>query len=455
MLNGGSIEEDLSQYGTKVNSFTAPIVGNIFDIAQNNPLCINVWRSSDLVYLSTFGKNVLFVNTFQAAHELFEKRSANYSDRNAHWQPVAPTYWPVQRREAHALLRRLLHTPNDLVSHLRHNAAATIIGITYGITIAEKEDRYVAMAEKALQGLGKAAGPGAFLVDLLPILKHVPYALHVLEFLDGTLMGDLKKQYMGSWPVLQKESARLAQCRNGDDRGPLCHVSSALRGGKAVPWFVANLLTELDTKTNSDDEMETIKNCAGVAYAAGAESTLSTLTSFVLAIVTHPEVLAKAQDELDRVARRDRLPEFSDRQALPSINAILKETLRPVAPLGLAHMVTRDDEYNGYFIPAGTTVIGNSWGILHDPKTYPEPMRFNPDRFMGKGKGEGQHISPMDPLSPSFGYGRHACPGRHIAEAQVWISIACILSVFDISAPVDKKGTPIDIKPAFSSGMVW
>jgi hypothetical protein len=48
------------------------------------------------------------------------------------------------------------------------NAAAVIMGITYGINIADKEDRYIATAEKALEGMGQAASPGAFLVDLLP-----------------------------------------------------------------------------------------------------------------------------------------------------------------------------------------------------------------------------------------------------------------------------------------------
>lgn len=47
-------------------------------------LLLAIWRlnlSGDLVFLSAFGKNVLFVNTFEAANELFEKRSSNYSDR--------------------------------------------------------------------------------------------------------------------------------------------------------------------------------------------------------------------------------------------------------------------------------------------------------------------------------------------------------------------------------------
>lgn len=75
---------------------------------------------------------------------------------------------------------------------------------------------------------------------------------------------------------------------------------------------------------------------------------------------------------------------------------------------------------------------------------------------MGEGDKGQQHLSPMDPLSVAFGYGRRVCPGRNMAEAQVWISIASILSVFDISPALDGMGRPIEVKPEFTKvGMIW
>jgi hypothetical protein len=70
------------------------------------------------------------------------------------------------------------------------------------------------------------------------------------------------------------------------------------------------------------------------------------------------------------------------------------------------------------------------------------------------GSDEKHHFSASDPLSVAFGYGRRSCPGRYMADAQVWISIACILSVFDISPSLDADGHPIKVTPAFSSGMI-
>ena len=68
---------------------------------------------------------------------------------------------------------------------------------------------------------------------------------------------------------------------------------------------------------------------------------------------------------------------------------------------------------------------------------------------------DGQQFSPLDPLSSAFGYGRRVCPGRYMAEAQIWLSVACMLSVFHIGPGVERMGMPIKTTPAFSSGFIW
>ena len=75
------------------------------------------------------------------------------------------------------------------------------------------------------------------------------------------------------------------------------------------------------------------------------------------------EARKKAQEELDRVVGRDRLPDFSDKEHLPFIRAICLELLRwnPVATIGVPHRSIQDDEYEGMFIPKGSVLIANSW----------------------------------------------------------------------------------------------
>ena len=77
----------------------------------------------------------------------------------------------------------------------------------------------------------------------------------------------------------------------------------------------------------------------------------------------HPNVVRKAQEELDRVIGSERLPELSDWGRLPYISALIKELLRWVCPFpfGIPKRVMEDDVYQGYFIPGGATVIENLW----------------------------------------------------------------------------------------------
>lgn len=89
-------------------------------------------------------------------------------------------------------------------------------------------------------------------------------------------------------------------------------------------------------------------------------------------MVHYPEVMRRAQAQIDTVVGRDRLPTFGDRDRLPYIEAIIKEVQRwrPVGPIGLPRCTTqvrrlgsryrvlvsfpmKDDWYKGYFIPKG------------------------------------------------------------------------------------------------------
>jgi hypothetical protein len=87
------------------------------------------------------------------------------------------------------------------------------------------------------------------------------------------------------------------------------------------------------------------------------------LASFVLAMVNNPEVQRTAQNEIDAIVGPNRLPEFADAEFLPYVDALVKEVLRsrPVAPMSVPHAAKEDDIVEGYLIPKGSIVIGNTW----------------------------------------------------------------------------------------------
>ncbi|KDQ63502.1 hypothetical protein JAAARDRAFT_147890 [Jaapia argillacea MUCL 33604] len=445
-----------------------PFIGNVRDLPKELPwLTYTEWAANygELVYVEVFGRGMLILNSVKAITDLFDKRSSNYSDRPpmymvneligwdwdfAHmhygdwWRKHRKTfhqyfhpnaivaYRPIQIKETHALLRRLLVSPERFIPHVRQHAGSIILQVAYGYKIESEDDYYVDLAGRAMEGLISAGNAGTYLVDFIPILKYVPPWMPGASF--------MRKALQWRKPTIELKEA------------PFKLVKEAMVQNTATPSFCSTNLEKL-TDESPPDEEEVIKNCAGIAYLAGSDTTVSVVTTFILAMVLHPEVQKRAQADLDAVVGVEgRLPDFEDRSRLPFIDAIISETLRwhPVTPLALAHASMEDDVYEGYFIPAGTTITGNAWAILHDPSMYPDPSAFKPERFLKREGGE----CARDPMTVAFGFGRRICPGRHLAEASVWIAIVSILSTFDIGKAVDSEGHDIEPKIEYHSGLV-
>jgi len=157
-----------------------------------------------------------------------------------------------------------------------------------------------------------------------------------------------------------------------------------------------------------------------------------------MASVLHPESVEKAQQELDSVVGQNRLPSFDDASNLPYVNALIKEVLRwrPVTPMGVPHSPMEDDEYLGYHIPKGATIVENQWAINMNDENFQDPFEFRPERWL-------QH--PDQPLC-TFGLGRRTCPGKQIAQNSVFIAVARILWAYNISYYYS-NGTKVPIDP--------
>lgn len=91
--------------------------------------------------------------------------------------------------------------------------------------------------------------------------------------------------------------------------------------------------------------------------------TASSIVAFLIAMVSYPEIQKRAQEDIDRVTGRQRLPDYDDQKSVPYIQAIIREVLRwrPITPLGITHVNDKDDVYKGYYIPKGELL----WGLWH------------------------------------------------------------------------------------------
>jgi cytochrome P450 len=194
--------------------------------------------------------------------------------------------------------------------------------------------------------------------------------------------------------------------------------------------------------------------------SAGAETTYVSLSWWALAMIAHPKIQRRAQAELDQVVGRSRVPTFSDVSSLPYIQAMVKEVLRwrPPLPFSVPHSTTEDDWYNGMFIPKGTMCLPNLWKCHHDPASYgDDAASFNPERFLDScGKVVPGPAETRGEGHATFGFGKRACIGNHVANDSLFIFISTVLWAMNLERVCDNQGneTPLDTESFFDTGIV-
>ncbi|KAJ6428360.1 hypothetical protein OIU84_023731 [Salix udensis] len=155
--------------------------------------------------------------------------------------------------------------------------------------------------------------------------------------------------------------------------------------------------------------------------------TVAILLEWIMArMVAHPEIQAKARQELEKCTGNHRQVQDSDIPNLPYLQAIVKEVLRlhPPGPLlSWARLAIHDVHVDKLLVPAGTTAMVNMWAITHDPSIWRDPWAFNPDRFME----EDVLIMGSDLRLAPFGSGRRVCPGKALGLATVHLWLARLL----------------------------
>ncbi|OSD07442.1 cytochrome P450 [Trametes coccinea BRFM310] len=448
-----------------------PVIGSMLSVPTWKP-----WKGfrdmlakyGDIVYLEVLGAPMVVLGSPELIDEFLEKRSANTSDRiktplislagqaynfafmpygqwwrdhrRMFWQHFNPgrmsEYWHVERAVTRKFLVKLLEKPTALKRLVQFHVAAITMKVTYGIDIEDHEDELVTIVDESFMGLRLVTATMQFLLQHFPFVQHVPPWFPGASFHQLMARARVPADFMLDVPFNQ--GREIATTSTND-------YSNSV---------VAQLLGKLEDPQGDAARQEHIaRDITSIAVTGGSDTTYSTIMGFFLAISLHPQVMAKAQAELDAVVGPDRLPDFDDRDALVYLNATVKEALRwhNVVPLGVTHCTVNDDELCGYFIPAGTAVVPNVWAIMHNPQYYTDPGAFDPDRFIRNGK-----LDPevLDPMKLAFGHGRRICPGRHFADLSLFLTIACVLHVFDIGPPLDGQGHPIKIQYESTHGFL-
>ncbi|KAH8994583.1 cytochrome P450 [Lactarius akahatsu] len=443
-----------------------PIIGNLLDSPKQSPWVAYAEMSKqhgDILYLQVFGQSVVVLCSPSVVKDLFEKRGDIYSDRpswpiteiiDVDWLIPFTRYgeqWREKRKIAdrtlrpgalspyhqrieentHAFLGRLLAAPVDFRSHV----GQLIMSLVYGYDLKEN-DEIIKPPVELVHMTSRLILPGATLVNHLPFLRHIPSWVPWF-----------------SYESLVRVGRELSQKTMNE---PIDFVKSAMRDGTATSSLARDQLLEVESLIGPEAQMQenVVKQVLGSMYEAGVDTTASARTSLFVALTLYPEVQRRAQAQIDSVVSRDRLPTFEDRSRLPYIEAICKELLRwqMVGPMGVPHASTEDSIYRGFFIPKGSMMIINSWGILHNPELYPDPETFNPERFLN----EDGTFRDDPTISLAFGAGKRICPGRHLVDMSLFMIAASVLSVFNVTKAKDENGREIPVDPVVEvNAVVW
>ncbi|KAK7031112.1 hypothetical protein VNI00_013717 [Paramarasmius palmivorus] len=275
---------------------------------------------------------------------------------------------PIQKAEAIQLLYDMLQTPQSFYTHIRRYSNSVIMSVLYGKRCPRYETVETTAFFQAQHEWELLLEPGATPpLDLLPILKHVPERWAPWKVDVRTCRQHQRDLYFG----LLDDTARRME--SGEENG--CYMEDVIHRQKEFGM-----------------DREITGYLGGVLLEGGSDTTSSFLQSLILAMVAFPEAQRKAQEELDRVVGPHRIPTLDDIEELPYVKAVIREThrFRPVAPLMVPHATTAPEEYQGFFIPQGSTIFVNtcklfsdiSGGIFHDPALFDKPEIYNPDRYI-------------------------------------------------------------------------
>ncbi|KAF7468550.1 25-hydroxyvitamin D-1 alpha hydroxylase mitochondrial [Marmota monax] len=162
---------------------------------------------------------------------------------------------------------------------------------------------------------------------------------------------------------------------------------------------------------------------------AGVDTVSNTLSWALYELSRHPEVQKALHSEITATLGPGSCahPQATVLSQLPLLKAVVKEVLRlyPVVP-GNSRVPDKDIHVGDYIIPKNTLVSLCHYATSRDPAQFPEPNSFRPARWLGEGP------APHPFASLPFGFGKRSCMGRRLAELELQMALAQILTHFEV-----------------------
>jgi len=270
-----------------------------------------------------------------------------------------------------------------------------------------------------MQLFDRITTPFAGLLEKLPLPSNIRW-LKAKQRLDSTM-----------YRIINERRS------SGEDRGDLLSML---------------LLAQDDEGDGSGMTDAQLRDEAMTLFVAGHETTANALTWTWYLLSQHPGVEEKLHEEIDNVLSGSR-PTADDVSRLSYTEMVFAESMRLYPPAWtLGRRVLNDYQAGEYVIPAGSIVLMSQWVMHHDPRFYPKPFEFDPERW----KAEPREARPKFAYFP-FGGGPRVCIGEQFAWMEGVLLIATIAQRWKLRlAPGQRVETKpmITLRPRFGMRMV-
>lgn len=446
--------------------FAWPIIGHIHLLDANRPLHLTLCdlaRCYGHIMLLKLGcRKILVVSSWELARECLTTHDMNFASRprsataeNLGYDCTMIGFDPYDRRcrDIRRICTSQLLSPSTVESsqHIRREEVSKLVrGLFQSCTQMGiiKDD---ASAVVDVRSMMVNLIFDIILRLILPDRSYMGSAGEVQEFKE---MIDTHLELVGAFYVrdyfpflgwLDLQSGERAMKKYSRQRDEilqrLIHKCRLCMKTAENDENLIDVLINFVDKAQDDDSI--VKATFFSLITAGTDTSANTTEWAMASLLQRPEVLKRAQEELDVVVGRERVLDESDLPNLKYLEAIVKETLRlyPAAPLLLPHMAAVPCTVGGYFVPAGTELLLNAWGIHRDPTVWERPLEFEPERFM---KSSSPDVNGHDFKYIPFGYGRRACPGTWVAMRMLLLILGRLLQGFDWSIPVGVEGVDMN-----------
>ncbi|KAM8960427.1 cytochrome P450 2K1-like [Pelodytes ibericus] len=179
-------------------------------------------------------------------------------------------------------------------------------------------------------------------------------------------------------------------------------------------------------------------------FAAGTETTSTTLRWGLLLMIKYPEIQKKVREEIRKCIKPGQMPKVEDRRNMPYTDAVIHEIQRfsNIIPLNISRTTLKDVHFRGFCIPRGTEVIPMLTSVLYDKLQWETPYEFNPNHFLDSG---GKFVR-KDAFLP-FSTGRRACVGESLAKMELFLFFTGLLQRFTFHPAQGVSEEDLDLKP--------